>query len=160
MRRPLILTMALAVTTLFVVAPAAAHADRPDEVADPCPRPVVAHGYDTEYFSVAVSLPATGCPAREQRQFPLWVSVTRYDETSAHGATRGVVCGPFRPSSDIEPGRHYSCDVDIAVDHPPVEAAHYSVEITYPGSGGEEVFAFESFCVSDDFGATCIAEEE
>lgn len=153
MRRPLTFTLCLAISTLFVVNPAGAHVDGSDEAPDSCPAPEVVHDYDTEQFAVAATLVATGCPQREQRQFPLWVSVTRYDDTSAHGATRGVLCGTF-PSSDPD-GPQHSCDVGLALDHPPTEAASYTVEVTYPGADGDEVLAYDSFCVSDESAATC-----
>jgi hypothetical protein len=160
MRRPLTTAPALALSALFVVTPAAAHVDGSDEATDSCPAPEVIDDYDASQFAVAVTLAATGCPQREQRQFPLWVSVTRYDDTSAHGVTSGVLCGPFQAASDIEPGRRYSCEGGVALDHPPVEAAHYEVEVTYPGGGGEERLAFESFCVSDEAGAGCEPQDD
>jgi hypothetical protein len=154
MRRPLVILLSAACSALFMVAPAAAHIDGSDEPQDRCPAPETTYDYDTEQFAVAVTLAATGCPQREQRQFPLWVSVTRYDDTSAEGATRAVLCGPFRPSSDAD-GPRYSCDVDVALDHPRVEAAYYTVEVTYPDDDGDQVSAFDTFCVSDESHAAC-----
>lgn len=153
MRRPVAIALSLAVNILFAAAPAAA--DNSSDVVEACPAPEVVRDYDTDRFAVAVTLVATGCPQREERQFSLWVSVTRRDNTQAHGSTRGVVCGPFPAASDTETQRRYSCDADVAVDHPPFEAAHYRVEVTYPGAHGEEVSVVESFCISDGAGARC-----
>lgn len=155
MRRPLTIALSLAMSTTVVVAPAAAHAPDPAGGREVCPAPeVVVDDYDTSRFAASATLQATGCPQREQRQFPLWLSVTRYDDTSAHGATRGVLCGPFRPSPEGgEPT--YSCDVDVTLDHPPVETANYTVEASYPGADGEETVAFEVLCTSDEGSYGC-----
>lgn len=153
MRRPLILALSLTMSTLAVAAPAAAHEPAPvDDEACPAPE-VVVSDYDLSQFAASATLAATGCPAREQRQFPFWLSVTRYDDTSAHGSTRGVLCGPFRPSPDS--GATYSCDVDVVLDHPDVEQAHYTVEATYPGPDTEETIAFEVLCISKDGSYGC-----
>jgi hypothetical protein len=138
----------------IVVAPAAAHAPDPANEREACPAPeVVVADYDTSRFVASATLLATGCPQREQRQFPLWLSVTRYDDTSAHGSTRGVLCGPFRSSPEGEPT--YSCDVEVTLDHPEVESAYYTVEVTYPGTDGEETVAFEVLCISGEGSYGC-----
>jgi hypothetical protein len=159
MRRPLTIAVSLAMSTLVVVAPAAAHAADPASEQEACPEPkIVVFDYDMSRFASSATLQATGCRQREQRQFPLWLSVTRYDDTSAQGTTRDVLCGPFRPSPDGEPT--YSCDVDVAVDHPTVETANYTVEVTYPGDAGEETRTFEVLCVSDEESYGCELQDD
>jgi hypothetical protein len=54
-----------------------------------------------------------------------------------------------------EPPHTYSCSVEIAMDHPPTEAAQHRFEVTYPGADGEETMAFESFCESNADGTSC-----
>jgi hypothetical protein len=151
--------MSLAVVVWTMTPSASAHTDDPADTPV-CPDPQVqVSDYDTERFVASATLLASGCPAREQRQFPLWLSVTRYEETSAHGVARGVLCGPFRSSSEGE-ARRYSCDVDLALDHPEVEAATYQVEVSYPGADGDETMAFEVFCVSEDGSYGCELQDD
>ena len=54
-----------------------------------------------------------------------------------------------------EPPHTYSCDIDLAMDHPSTEAAQYQVEVTYPSADGDETKAFESFCESNADGTSC-----
>ena len=157
MRRPLILALSLTVSTLVVVAPAAAHETGPaDDEACPAPE-VVVSDYDLSRFVASATLAATGCPAREQRQFPMWLSVIRSDDTTAYGVTHGQLCGPLRPSDG---GAAYSCAVDVALDHPEVEEAYYTVEATYPAAHGEETDAFEVLCISGDGSYGCELQDE
>jgi hypothetical protein len=151
--------LAAALAALAVV-PSVALADPPagDEAADPCPAPEITHKYDAARLTVEAKLVASRCPAREHRQFPFSVFVSREDQAGGEGHGRVVMCGPFRSASDMGPGEPphtYSCDVDLVMDHPSTEAAQYRVEVTYPGADGEERMAFESFCESNADGTSC-----
>jgi hypothetical protein len=152
MRRASVLVVA-AVAALSPVPAASAHDEATD--ASPCPDPQVqVWDYTSESFTAGATLLASGCPAREGRQFPLWLSVTRYEETSVHGHTTATLCGPFQPAS--ESGDHrYACEVDVTIDHPPTEQATYTVEATYPGADGEETMAFDVVCVSEEDSYGC-----
>lgn len=161
MRRSSVLLVA-AVAALSPIPGASAHDSPPVEDAPAsCPPPDVVQDYDTERFSVVVTLPATGCPARENRAFSLSAWVSRIDEHVGEGHGRVVGCGPFR-SSDTDagaPARSYACELDAAIPHPSPEAAHYEVEVTYPGADGEgETVTSESFCVSNEAGTSCSDE--
>lgn len=157
MRRTLSVAVSLAfASTLLATSPASAGPAEPPPHSPECPAPVMVEHYGRDVFAVSVSLLASGCPEREERQFSLWLSVSRYDDMSARGATRAVLCGPFPPSSaSYEPT--YSCEVDLGVDHPQVEEATYFIDVTYPAPEGQETFGYELVCVSDQTGAACHA---
>jgi len=160
MRRVSVFLVA-AVAALYPL-PASAHGSPPSEDASAsCPPPDVFQDYDTERFSVFVTLPTIGCPARENRAFSLSAWVSRVDEKKGEGHGRVVGCGPFRSSDDMDPDevRTYSCEVEVSLVHPAVEAADYEVEVTYPGADrNTETITFDSFCVSNEAGTSCSDE--
>jgi hypothetical protein len=68
------------------------------------------------------------------------------------------MCGPFRSAADTEPGEappRYSCDVDVAVDHPEVENSQYDVDVSFPGATGDRTATLVAFCTSDGDTSTC-----
>jgi hypothetical protein len=154
-----------AVAALCLTPPAFAHstAAASQKAADACPAPEVTSDYDGERFSVHATLLASGCAAREHRQFSLSGWVSRVDDTTGEGHGRVVGCGPFQSSDDMDPDappRTYSCDIDLSVEHPAVERAQYEVEVTYPGADGDETVTFDSFCVSSEEGTSCSDEHQ
>lgn len=154
-----------AAAALCLTPPAFAHstAVASQKVADACPAPEVATDYDAERFSVYATLRASGCPAREHREFSFSAWLNRVDETTGEGHGRVVGCGPFQSGSDMspeEPARTYRCEVELSLLHPAVEAAHYDVHVTYPGPDGDESVSFDSFCVSSEEGTSCSDERQ
>ena len=149
-----------AAIVLALAAPAISGAADQPSVA--CPAPEVLRDYDTQRFAVHATLAASGCPAREHRQFTFSAFVSRVAGDSGSGHGRAVLCGPFPSSSDMEPGEgtmRYSCEVDLSVPHAPIEAAHYRVEVTYPGPQNEETVTYDMFCVSNEASASCAEED-
>jgi hypothetical protein len=137
----------------LVTAPAAlAHAARSDGESH-CAVPKVDPQYDVDLLTVHVSLPASGCAAREHRMFDLAMTVTRMDNNGSHDTLdSGTTCGPFRSAGDVEPGDptpQYSCDYAMGVDHPKVEAAQYDIDLTYPDADGQRTTTHTLFCRSD-----------
>ena len=61
---------------------------------------------------------------------------------------------------DPDDGRapSYGCHVDTTLDHPPVEAAHYRVEVTSPVADREQTAAFDSYCESSAETTSCSDE--
>ena len=79
LRPPLLL---VAAAGLFVPSAALAHdAPSADPPAAACPTPAVIHEYRPRSFRIQASLEATGCPAREERQFTLSAFISRVDES-------------------------------------------------------------------------------
>jgi hypothetical protein len=158
MRRPRTFGLTVAVCVLTMTPSASAHTDQP---AHPrmCPDPQLEWDYETTTFRAWATLNASGCPSREDRQFPLWLSITRSEETSTHGVAREVLCGPF-PSSSESDGRGFSCDVALSFDHVEVETATYEVQFAYPGADGQETAYVDVVCISDGAGAGCELEDD
>lgn len=162
MRRfPLLLVAATTALTVVPISSAVADPAPHGEPESNCPAPEVATDYGTSQFAVLATLTASGCPARENRWFPLTVFVSREDGSSGEGHGRMTMCGPFRSAADRGAGEApatYGCDVDMTVDHPPVETARYDVEVTYPGTGGDETLNIAFTCVSAGSTASCTEE--
>lgn len=164
MRRPyVLLTAAAAALPLIVTTPASPavaseFSAQKHPTPEACPPPTVETQYDTERFTLYASLATTGCSVRERRQFSFSAFISRVDAESGHGHGTVTVCGPFRSSDELDGDRSYSCDLETGVDHPPVEAARYDVEVTYPGPDGEATSTLALFCVSSGVTAEC--EEE
>jgi hypothetical protein len=150
--------LVLAAVPLVVAPPAFAHPESSGGESR-CQVPKVETQYDVDQFRVFVSVPASGCAAREHRQFELVTKVTRMDNHGSHDVSDwSTMCGPFRSVDDVEPGDappQYSCDLSVAVDHPQVENAQYDIEITYPGAVAERTMTGVLFCTSDGDNAGC-----
>ena len=122
-----------------------------------CPVPTVGTEYDVHEFVVHVSLPVSGCAARQHRVFDLDSTVTRIDnDGSRDGLGGGTTCGPFPSPGDTEDAEpEDSCGSGTAVNHPPVEAAQYDIDITYPGATGDRTVTDVMFCRSDGHHVSC-----
>jgi hypothetical protein len=69
-----------------------------------------------------------------------------------------VDCGPFPSRENAEGGdanRPSSCDLNVAYEHPQVEAAQYDVEVTYPGATADRTMSAVVFCRSDGNWGSC-----
>lgn len=122
-----------------------------------CREPHIGVEYRVDGFGLHVSVPAGGCPARQDRQFVVSASVSRVDTPRSRTTVeREVVCGPFGSAADGG-GRAApsSCDLDVAVAHPAVEQAEYDVEVSYPGPAADRTDSFSAECTSDGVTATC-----
>lgn len=151
-----------AVAALSPVPAASAHEPPPsDEAPESCPPPDVVARYHPDRYSVYVMLPATGCPAREGREFSLsgWLDRTAGQTTEGYGQVTG--CGPFEPSdADPDgPGDANGCVLEMSLDHPSPEAAYYDLSVTYPGADGKETVESHSFCQTGPDGAFCTKAE-
>ena len=156
--RKVLLALA-AVPLVVLVAPAASAHDYGFSGESRCSAPTIDTQYSLDQLRVFVSLPASGCAAREHRMFDLAATVTRMDNNGSHdGLDAGTTCGPFRSASDVGPGEaapQYSCDLGVAVDHPDVEAAQYDIDVTYPGDSADRTMSDVVFCRSDGDNASC-----
>jgi hypothetical protein len=155
---PLVLAALPLVLAPLTASPALA-GDDSSAAGSGCPVPTVDTDYDVHQLTVHLSLPVSGCAAREHRIFDLDSTVTRMDNNGSHdGLDAGTTCGPFRSASDVGPGEPApddSCGLGVAVGHPAVEAAQYDIDITYPGASGERTVTDVVFCRSDGDGASC-----
>jgi hypothetical protein len=158
MRRLAVLVVA-ALAALTVTPPLAVADPPPGD--DACPPPDITTSYDNVGFSVNVTLLASGCGAREHRAFSLSGFLDRMEENMGAGYGRVVGCGPYQSSEDMDPDlppRTYRCELDLSMEHPAEEAAHYDVEVTYPGRSGDETDRVDLYCVSKADSASCSDE--
>jgi hypothetical protein len=124
-----------------------------------CPVPEVDHHYNPENLSVHVKLPASGCASREHSMFMVSAQLTRTDVFGPQESVgRSVRCGPFRSAADQEPGdatSEYFCDLDVTLEHQPVETSDYEIDVTFPGATAERTVTLDLVCTSDGKAATC-----
>jgi hypothetical protein len=160
-RAPIVLASLLTVPLLFA-APALAgdgHEAEAGQAESHCPAPEVDHHYNPENLSVHVKLPASGCASREHSIFMVSAQLTRTDFLGPQESVwRSVRCGPFRSAADQEPGdaaSEYFCDLDVALEHQPVETSDYEIEVTFPGASAERTLTLDLACTSDGKAATC-----
>ena len=156
MRRSVLLLVALPPAS---VPSALAATEKTPERQSVCRVPDIDLDYDTERFTVHVSLPASGCASREDTEFVLSATIARLDNNWGRDVVdRSVVCGPFRSADDAEPAGgepNDACQLYLTVDHPEVENAQYDVDVSYPGAAGERTTSVFTFCTSDGKTASC-----
>ena len=156
MRRFPVLLVAAAAAFL-PVPPASAHGAPPAEATPAnCPPPDLVARYDPDRLSLFVSLPATGCPAREgEFSMSAWIDRTEGQYTEGHGQVVG--CGPYPGSAPQANGfdRVQTCELDMSMLHPDPEGAWYDIAVTFPGAAGTETVEGRSFCTSGPDGAYC-----
>ena len=70
---------------------------------------------------------------------------------------RSVRCGPFLAAEDHDRDntREYFCELDVTLEHQPVETSDYAVEVTYPGATAERTVILRLACTSDGNLAVC-----
>jgi len=158
MRRTVLLLCA-AVPLLFA-APAVADDGRDgqaEKAESVCRPPEVDHSYRTDALSVHVKLPASGCSSREHSLFYLSAGISRTDWFGPQDSVwRTVRCGPFLTAED-DPDHpaQYFCELDVTLEHQPVETSDYEVEVTYPGATEERTLTVRLACTSDGTSAVC-----
>jgi hypothetical protein len=124
-----------------------------------CPVPAVGTEYDVHELVVHISLPVSGCAARQHRVIEMDTTLRRVeDDESGDGLGGGVTCGPYPSAGDTDaadPAEEESCGEGMGLDHPPVEAARYEIDITYPGASGKRTVTDAIFCRSDGENVSC-----
>jgi hypothetical protein len=124
-----------------------------------CPVPAVGTEYDVHQLVVHVLLPVSGCAARQHRVIQMDTTVRRVDKDGrGDGLAGGVTCGPYLSAGDTDaadPAEEESCGEGMGLDHPPVEAARYDIDITYPAASGKRTVTDVIFCRSDGQNVSC-----
>jgi hypothetical protein len=154
-----ILVLAAAVPLLF--GPSARADDNkpqpePQPVSTECTQPVPERRYTDDTLIYLLSVDLTDCDWWNGSPIQLEASLERVDGTEGHGAWSGALCGvdfTVRPdtgdgSSTQATARSKSgtCDVQVAIDHPAVEAAYYRAEVSFPRDGGRRTLSFTALC--------------
>jgi hypothetical protein len=136
-----IVVAALTCAALTTLPLPAAHAEPQTEAR--CLRPIPSVDYDSERFFLSASIDARGCPAREERRFPITARIVRTDDNGVDEIARTRWCGPFRSG---EEGVSYSCGLEVTLAHEAEESAGYLVEVIFPGPDGDETTGMEFGC--------------
>lgn len=134
MRRParsLLLLIASAVTlspTAVLAAPSPAAA---------CREPRLERVYDHQAFGLRLAVDLSGCGWWDGGPIQLAAELSRLGGAGEEGAGSFTVCGVHpiveEAGGDTEESwRDATCEVSVALGHPPVEAARYRGEVTYP----------------------------
>jgi hypothetical protein len=154
--------LALLVAAVHLVFAPTARADdnksQPERepVSTACTQPVPERRYTEETLIYLVSVDLTACDWWDGSPIQLEAGLERVDGTEGHGAWSGALCGAdfaVRPdagdgSSTPATARSKSgaCDVQVAIDHPAVEAAYYRGEVSFPWDGGRRTVSFTALC--------------
>jgi hypothetical protein len=124
-----------------------------------CRPPDIGVDYDLQTFTVAVSLPASGCKTREHTTFDVSVTITRVENEAAERdlAQRTMTCGPFPAADDFDHGavHQYFCNLTVSLGHPDPENAEYAVDVSYPGAAAQRTVNLSRSCVSHGTTASC-----
>ena len=159
------LVLFAAAVPLILAPPALAGPDRHEGEAEKaesvCRPPEIDHSYHTDALRVHVKLPATGCASREHTMFDVWAGISRTDVFGPQESVwRSVRCGPFLAAEDHDGDStwEYFCELDVTLEHQPVETSDYEVEVTYPGATEERTLNLRLACTSDGKSAVCDKE--
>ena len=119
-------------------------------------QPVPQRSYTQGHLAYGVAVDLTNCDWWDRSPIQLEASLERIDGTQGHGAWSGTVCGvafAIRPDDGQESATETAatptsgiCEVQVALEHPPVEAAHYRGEISFPWEGGRRTLSFTAVC--------------
>jgi hypothetical protein len=134
--------------------------------------PLPQRTYDDQRLQYHLAIDLTNCGWWDRSPIQLEAMVDRLDPAEGHGAASFVVCVTERAESsagtadaggeqaggEAANGDHATpnsaaCNVEVTVDHPSVEAAHYHGEISFPWEGGRRTVAFNALCGP---GAGCV----
>jgi hypothetical protein len=121
-----------------------------------CTQPVPERRYTDDTLVYLLSVDLTDCDWWDGSRIQLEAGLERVDGTEGQGASSGALCGvdfAVRPdsgdgSSTPATARPKSgtCDVQVAIDHPAVEAAYYRGEVSFPWAGGRRTLSFTALC--------------
>ena len=131
--RQLALIAAIAMLAALVVAGPASAAPRCTE-----PEPVLTYG--AESINLTLTVDYTGCGWWRKSTINLEGAVTQ-GPVFGVGIAAGSSCFVFREGGSRAIAR--TCEIHLAFDHPPVEAATYSGYFEYPWKNGTAHIDFE-----------------
>ena len=134
-----------------------------------CVEPVPQRNYQSGVLSYALEVDYTDCAWWHGKPIQLEASLSRLDGQGGTGAGSLAVCGPLispAPSGEEQSGtveaqstsdstgdrdvesasRNGTCSALVWIEHPPVEAALYQGQVTYPWEGGDRTVGFTALC--------------
>lgn len=156
----------LAVTTTTLTFAAVPDAVGAAEPAGGCAEPVPVRSYNQDHLSYRLELDLTDCAWWDRRAIRLDAALQRVSAAGdGGGAGTLALCGvvtytpesgdmsddgdvPFEAAQadDIPQMRPGWCWVEVSIDHPPLDTAHYKGTITFPWQGGPRAVSFNAIC--------------
>ena len=156
-------TSLLATTSMFIFSVGASPVAA--EPAGVCMEPVAERRYTQDQISYRLAVDLTDCDWWDRRHIELDASLQRISaDGDGGGAGSLALCGvmaytPEREdmSDEGEPGivgddmgmRPGVCAIEVTIDHPPLDSAHYKGAITFPWQGGPRTVSFNAVCQAD-----------
>ncbi|MEW6475443.1 MAG: hypothetical protein AB1679_24575 [Actinomycetota bacterium] len=120
-----------------------------------CTEPVPERIYSADRLAYRLSVDLSHCDWWDGSPIQLDAGLERLDGTGGHGAWSGTVCGiglaMGTDSSEPEAettvrSKSGVCEIQVAMEHPPVEAAYYRGEVSFPWQGARRTLAFTALC--------------
>lgn len=120
-----------------------------------CVEPVAKRTYNHYHLGYRLDIDLTDCDWWDGSPVRLEASLDRFDVAEGHGAGSLVLCSALMAHHDdaagaapAEPTPKASgvCGVEVTMDHPPMEAARYRGEISFPWQGGVRTVGFTALC--------------
>lgn len=140
----------------------------------PCAEPEAVREYGFDSIAYTMEIDLGGCPWWDGSAIEMSGTLTRFDGIQETGALHITVCGSAAPTpappaqapsrtggarahgADERPAaapradrpRHGTCSIRVELEHLPLDRAHYTGEITFPGPDGERAARFDAECRS------------
>lgn len=121
-----------------------------------CNEPVPERSYTDDQLVYRLAVNLSHCDWWDGSPIQLDADLERLDGTGGHGAGSGTVCGvdlTIRPDNGEESAMPRAarsksgiCEVQVAIEHPPVEAAYYRGEVSFPWEGARRTLSFTALC--------------
>ena len=162
-----------ATTSLMIVTGSTTSGATETEAASGCALPTAERAYTRDMLTYRLEMDLTNCDWWDGSPVQLDGTVERVDPTDGgHGVGSLVMCAALTPRHSTAPSaeeatlstpdgtdggdpekaepaaplRSGLCAIEIAVEHPSPEAAHYTGEITFPWQGGRRAVSFNALC--------------
>jgi hypothetical protein len=155
-RNPSMKKLALALLTAALLGLPASPSLAAQQPVD-CQEPIPVGNYDGSHMSYELAVDYSTCGWWKDSAIRLDATLARLDAEGETVADVVTLCG-------VGPGLDYgepradahedaSCEVDVELEHPPVEVARYRGEVTFPWRDGPRTVGFTVYCASP--GSVC-----
>ena len=121
-----------------------------------CTEPVPERIYSADQLVYRLSVDLSQCDWWDGSPIQLDADLERLDGTGGHGAWSGTVCGidlPIGTDTGEGPAAEKAfgsksgvCEIQVAIEHPPVEATYYRGEAAFPWHGARRMLSFVALC--------------
>ena len=150
--RKSLLALAVGVPLLFPPPAFAA----PNTTGDHCHEPVPERSYSDDQLVYRLAVDLTNCDWWDGSPIQLEADLERLDGSGGHGAWSGTLCGAVSAIGQ-DNGQESStettvspksgiCEVQVDIEHPPIEAAYYRGEVSFPWDGARRTVTFTALC--------------